>query len=486
MSVLLVGISHRSAPVPVLERVAVADTDRPKLTDKLMASELVSEAMIISTCNRIEIYAVVDAFHGALSEIGELLADHSGLDVAELHRHAYVRYSEAAVEHLFAVASGLDSMVVGEQQILGQIRAAYAAADTQQAAGRTLHELAQQALRVGKRVHTETGIDSAGSSVVSVALDRAGKLVDGLAGRTAVVVGAGAMGGLAVAHLSRAGIARILVVNRTLERAQHLADTARSNGVDSQAYDLDSLAETVAQADVLVTCTGAVGTVVTLADTHRALAKADRAAGRQLVICDLGLPRDVEPAVAGLPDVTVLDMESLQRDPAAGAAASDEDAARGIVAAELSGYLAGQRQAEVTPTVTALRQRAADVVEAELLRLDSRLPDLDDPERDEVARTVRRVVDKLLHAPTVRVKQLAVTPGGDSYAAALRELFELSPGTAEAVAKPSELSASGLAQFGLGVADGLVAGEDPRARRFTVADDASVQNEADDEGEESR
>ncbi|MFD4365903.1 glutamyl-tRNA reductase [Rhodococcus sp. NPDC058521] len=477
MSVLLVGISHRTAPVPVLERVAIADTDRPKLTDKLMASGLVSEAMIVSTCNRIEIYAVVDAFHGALTEVGELLADHSGLDVAELHRHAYVRYSEAAVEHLFAVASGLDSMVVGEQQILGQIRSAYAAADTQQAAGRTLHELAQQALRVGKRVHTETGIDAAGSSVVSVALDRAAGFVDGLAGRTAVVVGAGAMGGLSVAHLGRAGIARILVVNRTLERAQHLAETARTNGIEAEAYDLDALPDALAEADVLVTCTGAVGTVVTLADTHRALARVDRTPGRPLVICDLGLPRDVESAVSGLPDVTVLDMESLQRDPAAGAAASDEDAARIIVASELAGYLAGQRQAEVTPTVTALRQRAADVVESELLRLDSRLPNLDNPERDEVARTVRRVVDKLLHAPTVRVKQLAITPGGDSYAAALRELFELSPGAVEAVAKPSEIAAADLAQFGLGAQDELLAGEDPRARRFTAPDDADAGKE---------
>ncbi|MCQ4121949.1 glutamyl-tRNA reductase [Rhodococcus tibetensis] len=470
MSVLLVGVSHRTAPVPVLERVAVTDTDRPKLTDKLLASTHISEAMIVSTCNRVEIYAVVDAFHGALTEVGELLADHSGLDLTDLHRHAYVRYSEAAAEHLFAVASGLDSMVIGEQQILGQIRAAYASSDAQQAAGRTLHELAQQALRVGKRVHAETGIDSAGASVVSVALDRAAGIVGtgGLSGRTAVVVGAGSMGGLSVAHLTRAGIGRILVVNRTKERAEHLADNARSGGVEAQAFELGHLPAAMAQADVLVTCTGAVGAVVTLADTHRALAQPDRDPERPLVICDLGLPRDVEHAVAGLPGVTVLDMESLQRDPAAGAAASDADAARAIVASELAQYLAGQRLAEVTPTVTALRQRAADVVEAELLRLDSRLPGLDDPQRDEVARTVRRVVDKLLHAPTVRVKQLASAPGGDSYAAALRELFELSPGSVEAVAKPTDLGTPDLGA--IDITDGFIAGQDPRLRRF-VADD---------------
>ena len=247
------------------------------------------------------------------------------------------------------------------------------------------------------------------------------------------------MGGLSVAHLTRAGIERIVVVNRTQERAEHLAETARSNGVDADGVAFDQLSAAMAQADVMVTCTGAVGAVVTLADVHRALAEPDRDNTKHLVICDLGLPRDIDPAVAGLPGVTVLDMETLQRDPAAGAAASDADAARTIVAGELATYLAGQRLAEVTPTVTALRQRAADVVEAELMRLDSRLPGLDDPQRDEVARTVRRVVDKLLHAPTVRVKQLASAPGGDSYAAALRELFELSPGSPAAVATPTDL-----------------------------------------------
>ncbi|MGN5236028.1 glutamyl-tRNA reductase [Rhodococcus sp. SJ-3] len=439
MSVLLVGISHRSAPVSVLEKVAVADTDRPKLTDKMMASDHISEAMIVSTCNRVEIYAVVDAFHGALADVSGLLSEHAGLTLSDLHKHAYVRYSEAAAEHLFAVASGLDSMVVGEQQILGQIRTAYATADAQQAAGRALHELAQQALRVGKRVHSETGIDAAGASVVSVALDKAGALFGngGLQGRTAAVIGAGAMGGLAVAHLTRSGVAEIILTNRTRDRAERLAATARGNGVDAQVVDFGDLAAALAKADVAVTCTGAVGTVVTLADAHRALAQSERGE-RPLAICDLGLPRDVEPAVSGLPGVTVFDMEALQRDPAAGAASADAEAARAIVASELAGYLTTQRLAEVTPTVTALRQRAAEVVEGELMRLDSRLPDLGDGQRDEVARTVRRVVDKLLHAPTVRVKQLASTPGGDQYAEALRELFELRPGAVEAVATPTK------------------------------------------------
>jgi glutamyl-tRNA reductase len=315
---------------------------------------------------------------------------------------------------------------------LGQVRRSYASAEAHQTVGRTLHELAQRALSVGKRVHSETGIDGAGASVVSVALEMADRrLAGGLAGRSAVVVGAGSMGALSAAHLVRAGIGRVHVVNRSLPRAERLVKNLRDQGVDAHAFPFDHLPPLLADADVVVSCTGAVRPVVSLADVHRGLAHGQEP--KQLVVCDLGMPRDVDPAVAGLPGVYVIDMERIQREPAARAAASDAEAARAIVAAEVANYLAGQRMAEVTPTVTALRQRAADVVEAELLRLDNRLPGLEATHRDEVARTVRRVVDKLLHAPTVRVKQLASAPGGDSYAEALRELFELDPQAVDAV-----------------------------------------------------
>lgn len=412
------------------------ESDQAKIIDEVLRSSLVTEAMVLSTCNRVEVYAVVEAFHGGLSIIGQVLSDHSGMSLNDLTKYAYVRYAEAAVEHLFAVTSGLDSAVIGEAQVLGQVRRAYATAEEHQTVGRTLHELAQRALNVGKRVHSETGIDAAGASVVSVALGMAEtKLNGGLVGQTAAVIGAGSMGALAGAHLVRAGIERVHVVNRSLPRAERLAANLAEQGVQAQAFSLDNLSEALADSDVVVSSTGAVRPVVSLADVHHALAQRNAAVGeRQLVICDLGMPRDVDPAVSGLPGVWVVDMDRIQREPSARAAATDADAARTIVATEVANYLAGQRMAEVTPTVTALRQRAADVVEAELLRLDNRLPELESAYRDEVAKTVRRVVDKLLHAPTVRVKQLASAPGGDSYAEALRELFELDPQAVEAVA----------------------------------------------------
>jgi glutamyl-tRNA reductase len=441
VSILLFGVSHRSAPVSVLEQLSIDESDQIKIVDRVLQSPLVTEVMLLSTCNRVEVYAVVDAFHGGLSVVGQVLSEYSGMSMGDLTKHAYVRYSEAAVEHLFAVASGLDSAVIGEQQVLGQVRRAYAAAEANRTVGRVLHELAQRALSVGKRVHSETAIDAAGASMVSVLLGMAERRLGGLEGKTAVLIGAGAMGALSAAHLTRAGVEHILVLNRSLSRAQRLVRKIRESGVRSEALTLDRLADALATADVVVSCTGAISPVVSLADVHYALAATRRdEATHPLVMCDLGMPRDVHPAVAGLPGVWVIDVDRVQRDPSAHAAAADVDAARHIVADEVATYLAGQRMAEVTPTVTALRQRAADVVEAELLRLDNRLPGLESTQREEVARTVRRVVDKLLHAPTVRIKQLASAPGGDSYAEALRELFELDQTSVDAVATAGELS----------------------------------------------
>lgn len=430
MSVLVVGLSHHTAPVELLERASVSGEDIPKLLDELTGTGRVGEAMVLSTCNRVEVYAVVEAFHGGLADVSGVLARHAGMDVRALSRHLYVHYAASAVEHLFTVAAGLDSMVLGEAQILGQLRAAYLAATDADAVGRVLHELAQQALRAGKRSHAETGIDSAGASVVSEALADAAAALGGLRGRRALVVGAGSMGGLASAQLRRLGVGALVAANRTPERAVRLAATLTVEGLPSRAVGLDQVTTELALADVLVSCTGAVGTVLTVDMVTEALGHRP---DRPLVVCDLGLPRDVDPAVAELPAVTVVDLASLHERLAGRAEGEPMRAARAVVAEEVAAYLSAQRSAEVTPTVTALRRRAAEVVDAELLRMSSRLPDLDPDVRAELTHTVRRVVDKLLHTPTVRVKQLAEAPGGDAYAEALRELFGLDPQAPAAV-----------------------------------------------------
>jgi glutamyl-tRNA reductase len=433
MSVLAVGLSHRSTDMTTLERAAVGVGELGKVLHQLQQAPHISEVMLVSTCNRTEVYAVVETFHGGLNDVSEVLATQAGVEPADLYDSLYVHYAGAAVEHMFSVASGLDSMVVGETQILGQVRGAYADAREAGTVGRTLHELVQTTLRVGKRVHSETGLDKLGASVVSQALAEAPELK----GKHAVILGAGSMGALSASQLRKAGIGEITVVNRTESNATRLAESVAAHGIPAQARPMGELADAIALADVVVACTGSQDAV--LLPAH--ILPRD---GRSLVICDLGLPHDVDKAVREIEGVLLVDLDTVRRrmdEVAAGtggtSTAKQTAKANGIVLDEVREYLAGQRSAEVTPTVTALRRRAAEVVDAELLRLDNRLPDLDGAVREEVGRTVRRVVDKLLHAPTVRVKQLAAETDDTDYANALRELFCLDPQAPAVVASPS-------------------------------------------------
>ena len=433
MSLLVVGLSHRTAPVPLLELASVGADDLPKTLHEVLRGGHVSESVVVSTCNRVEIYAEVDRFHGGVHDLSSVLARRAGVDVPSLGEHLYVHYEDAAVLHLFTVAAGLDSMVIGESQILGQLRAAYSAATTHDAVGRGLHELLQQALRVGKRAHAETGIDRAGSSVVTVALAEAERALGPIAGRRALVVGAGSMGALAATTLARAGVAELTLLNRTPERAARLL-AGLAGYTATRAASLDALPGELVRADVVVTCTGAVGQVVPYELVEDAV---PARAGRPMVLLDLALPRDSDGAVAALRGVRYLDLDTL-RDPARAVTGEVEVArARSLVADEVTSWLAARRATAVAPTVAALRARAAEVVETELVRLDGRLPGLEPGVRAEVAHAVHRVVQTLLHAPTVRVKQLAGQPGGDAYAAVLRELFGLDPAATAAVTSVS-------------------------------------------------
>ena len=433
MSLLVVGLSHRSAPVDVLERVAVPSADAGKVLQQLLDREHVAEVVLLSTCNRVEVYAVVTAFHDALSEIVDVLVDQSAMTRNELSKHLYVHYAGAGVEHLFSVAAGLDSMVVGESQILGQLRTAYAGAERAGTVGRTLHVVTQQALRVGKRVHSETAIDAAGASVVSEALAAAAGVLAGpgrtdLAGRRVLVLGAGSLGRLAAAQLRRAGVAEMVLANRTPCRSQRLAALCEAEGTPARVVGLDGVSATLPTVDLVICCTAANGVVLNVEHVG--------ARRRPLVVCDLGLPRNVEPAVGDLIGVTLLDLTTVARRQGQRGVPGAVDIARHLVAQEVHNYLLAQRSAEVIPTVAALRKSAGEVVDAELLRLDTLLPDLDSQARSEVNRTLHRVVDKLLHAPTVRVQQLAKAGGGAAYAEALRELFELDPHTSAAITTP--------------------------------------------------
>jgi glutamyl-tRNA reductase len=426
MSALVVGLSHHTAPVTVLERAALNADAVEKLLADVHSAEHICEAVAVVTCNRVELYADVATFHGGVEEISSLLARHVQADLAELTSHLYVHYEDAAVSHLFHVASGLDSMVVGESQILGQVREAYRRAQAAETVGRVLQALFPAALRVGKRCHAETGIDSAGRSVVTVGLEAVAPA--GVAGSHALVVGAGSMAALAASTLVREG-ADVVVASRSADRAERLAGI-----VGGRAIELSRLSRALVDVDVVVSCTGAAEVVLS-ADMVEAAVR--ERAGRPLRVLDVALPRDVDLAVHALPGVVAADLATLAGRHDLAAAAEDVAAVRAIVADELAAYAGARRRARVAPTVVALRAMADDVVASELARMGSRLPDLDARALEEITKTVRRVVDKLLHAPTVRIKELAADPGGASYESALRELFALDPRAVEAVIRPT-------------------------------------------------
>lgn len=457
MSLLAVGLNHRTAPTSLLELAAVSADDAPKVLHDLVAADHLSEAVLLSTCNRTEIYAEVETFHGGLADISDQLSRVCGVPLTDLASHLYVHHEARAVSHLFSVVCGLDSMLVGETQILGQVRAAFRLAQSAEVTSGTLANLFQTALRVGKRAHTETSIDAAGASIVSVGVRMAafdlqarrpdmlvapvaspgcdpGDAVEALlrpeltapvevtgpaplAGARVLIIGAGAVGSLAAQTVRRAGAGDVVVANRTAARAARVADLH-----DARAVGLAEIAHEVGRADLVISSTGASGLVVGHDAVRASLA--GRGA-RPLVFLDLALPRDIDPAVRELPGVTLIDIEALRVALDGAQVAHDVEAVRALVTTEVAGFLDRRRAERVAPTVVALRAHAAAVVRDELDRLRTRLPDLDNREWDMVSGTVRRVVDKLLHAPTVRVQQLAEAPGGDSYAEALRELFDL-------------------------------------------------------------
>ncbi|MFH9983282.1 glutamyl-tRNA reductase [Streptomyces sp. NPDC017179] len=564
MSLLVVGLSHRSAPVSLLERASLSADGQDKLLQDTVAAEPATEAAVLATCNRIELYADVDKFHAGVAELSTLLAQHSGVGLEELTPYLYVHYEDRAVHHLFSVACGLDSMVVGEGQILGQIKNSLARAQELHTAGRLLNDLFQQALRVGKRAHSETGIDRAGQSLVTFGLEQlsAGADVRTWArGKRALVIGAGSMSSLAAATLARIGVGEIVIANRTQDRAERLVQILTEDDdtdVSARAVPMDAVPLELTRADVAVSCTGATGLVLTAetvtaavegragapvtlgqaageeqgsartavrtdvretpvplvgaagadencpldlaepgfslmgesavagidaatleqhgtwvdngtvdrreparaaadpetdAELITALAATAASAGRVpehrrpepvavaprpepvLFVLDLAMPRDVDASAHRLAGVRLVDIESLAEASADAPMAADVDQVRRIVSDEVAAFGAALRAAHITPTVVALRTMAADVVSSEIARLEGRLPSLDDKHRAEITQTVRRVVDKLLHAPTVRVKQLAAEPGGAGYADALRTLFDLDPETVASVSR---------------------------------------------------
>jgi glutamyl-tRNA reductase len=421
MPILALGVSYRRAPVELLERLAFPDDDYPKAYRRLLELDAVTEGAILSTCNRVEVFAEVSTYHAGFLDLKRFLSEARDVAPEEFAEPLYSHYEDDAAAHLFRVAAGLDSMVLGEPQILSQVRAAHRRAEAEGAIGSNLSALFRGAIRTGRRARAETMIGASPAAFVEAGATLAERALDGLAGRSVLVVGAGGMATLAVRHLRDRGVGHIRVVNRNPDRAKRLAERV---GVDHAG--LDVLVSALSEADLVVSSTGAAGVVID-ADVVRRALHANGRARRPLFMLDLAVPRDIDPEVLGLDGVQLADIDDLRETLAEqnALATREIDRAQDIVTEESSRFGSWRRAARFAPLIQALRERGDRIQAAELARVAPKLSGLSDREREAVEVLARGIVAKLLHDPIVKLKELSAPGAGDSLARGVAELFGL-------------------------------------------------------------
>ena len=418
MSIVVLGINHRTSPVALLEKMTIADDAVPQALHSLSAKDDIREVVVISTCNRTEVYAVADRFHAAYDGIRDFFCEKSGLDPDEVSPHLYSEFDETAVSHLFEVAAGLDSAVLGESEIIGQVRGAWEHAMSEGTSRGSLNLLFRFALEVGKRARTETGISRSTASVSHAAVEMANEILGSLHGSRVLVVGAGEMGEGVATALSRAGAEHVVVVNRTESRGEALAEK-----VGARVAGFENLETEISGADVIVSCTGAGSAVITESMVHSARTGIDS----PLLIVDIALPRDVESSVSSLPNVTLRDLDHLKDWANRGLEkrAAEVDQVKGIVQEETERFVSEQAQRQAAPLIAQLREVAESTRLSETDRVTSRLAGLTDDQRDAVEALTKGIVAKLLHNPSVRLREAAGSPQGERLAAAVQDLFNL-------------------------------------------------------------
>jgi glutamyl-tRNA reductase len=418
MSIVVIGVNHRTGSLALLERLAIGPDAHGKALAGLISLQTIREAVVLSTCNRTEVYAVAERFHGAFADIRDFFSDLAGLDPDELHPHLYSQHDDAAVTHLFEVAAGLDSAVLGESEILGQVRSAWAAAQDEGTAKATLNLLFRHAIETGKRARTETSIGRGTASVSHAAVEMATERLGSLSGRRVLVVGAGEMGEGVATALVHAGANDIGVTNRTIERAEVLA--ARIGG---RVVPFRDLPQALAETDVLLTCTGAGGNLIDfeLVSTSRSRSSSP------LLIVDIAVPRDVATEVTTIPDVTLLNLDDLRDWAGRALLLRAEEATRvhEIVSEEVERFGQEATARQAAPLVAQLHQHAEAIRRSELERFTARLAMLDDAQRAAIEAVTKGIVAKLLHNPSVKLKDDAGTPQGERNAATIRDLFDL-------------------------------------------------------------
>ncbi len=419
MSVIVVGLNHRTVPLDLFEKMTVPEAKLPKALADLSSRENISESVILSTCNRIEIYAYAEKFHGAYQDIRNFLSEISHVAPEDFSDHLIGLFGSDAVEHLFKVSSGIDSAVIGEHEILGQVRSAWELAIEEQAVGTVLNSLFRHSLEVGKRARSETLISRNITSVSQAAVAMADKQLNGLIGKRVLVVGAGEMGEGMAKSLHAGGITELRVANRTWDRAVETAE--RLNG---KPVRLDELPQNLTEVDLLLTSTGATAAILEYGDLDEAARQRE---GRELLIVDIAVPRDVDPASAELDGVTLLDMDDLREFAEKGIRAREKEVSsvKEIINEELERFSNLFSARSVAPIVTQLHSRAEEIRNAELQKLFRKFPELTSEQLKGIETLTSVIANTLIHEPTVRLKDAAGTPKGERLSEALQDLFDL-------------------------------------------------------------
>jgi len=424
MSLVLIGVNHKTAPIALRERIAISREDLPETTRALADMPGVSECMIVSTCNRVEFLATVDSPDADLTAF---LHSHFGIDPAELAPHIYDYRDHEAVRHLFRMAASLDSMVVGEPQILGQVKEAFAAARTAGTVAGQLEHLLQSAFAAAKKARSETGIGSNHVSIASVAVDMARKIFGSLQGRTVFLVGAGKMSELAARHLIQQGAGAILVTNRTYERARRMAEEFEG-GVVPKVVPFESVYEAASEADIVISSTGAPHHIFR---REHGQAFMQRRRNRPMFFIDIAVPRDVDPEMNKLDGIFVYDIDDLQQVAAAHMEARNREAsdAETLIAGEVERFHQRQRTVNLAPAIVALQRKAEEIRQGELHRMQARLGTLTPEQIAAVEALTRGLVNKFLHPPMQAIKQ-AAREGDSVRLEALCEAWSVSTETA--------------------------------------------------------
>jgi glutamyl-tRNA reductase len=418
MSIVVLGVNYHTSPVTLLEKVMIPVPAMSEALRALSSHSDIREVVVLSTCNRTEVYAVAERFHGAHTDILEFLCETSGLSADDITPHLYSQFDDDAVVHLFEVAAGIDSAVLGETEIVGQVRDAWDFAMKQGTSRSTLNLLFRYALESGKRARTETGISRSTASVAHAAVEMAEEILGTLSGKRVLVVGAGEMGEGVAGALSRAGTESITVLNRTVARAEALAEK-----IGARVSEFESLETELVTADVVLACTGAGGVII----DHELMARVRHGVSTPLLVVDIALPRDVAASVAELPGVTLRDLDHLSDWAQRGIdkRASEVGQVREIIGEEVQRFLLDQTQRQAAPLVAQLREVVESIRTAEMGRFESALSAMTPEQRELVESISHGIINKMLHAPSVRLREAAGTPQGERLSAAVRDLFSL-------------------------------------------------------------